>query len=188
MNNSSFWIGLPDGWTRTAFDPEYRRQVGATLADTANALPELADQCADLCALLDDSSLFDDGEDPTTVLFAAQYYASPEPGRAIHCVVAICTLAGYDAKLIDDIDHSDDVHDINRNFADLRSVRRRTNFESGPAALGSRTTATAQYFLEAPGGIDSLVVSFSTISVAFWPELLEQFDAIVSTIEFSDAA
>ena len=68
------------------------------------------------------------------------------------------------------------------------AVRRRTTFETGPAHLDRQTTATAQYFVTVPGAGDSLVVSFSTTSVPYWPELLDQFDAIVATIEFPDAA
>ena len=190
MTASTFWIGLPDGWHRTAFDPEYQRRVRATLSDTAAAIPELAQKCNGLRTLLDDAA----SEATTDILFAAHYYASPAPGHVIQSVLTISTLCDTDLRSISNDADTDSYYDPQVSSVDHESnrsndqpTRRRTIFEPGPTELGIEATATAQYFLDTPRKRDVVVVSFSTTSVAYWAELLCQFDAIVATVAFPDA-
>ncbi len=185
MSAGSFWIGLPDGWNRTALDPEYQQRVRTTLADTERALPQLASQCATLQDLLNEAA----SHDTEGVLFAAEYFASPEAGQCIHCVLAISYLPADELPNIEPnwFDTSGDEEDAKTKIRAHRLIGRRTSFETGAENLGIDTTATVQYFVESPDTCDALVISFSSTSVGYWAELLEVFDAIVSTVDFIGA-
>ncbi len=181
MVTTNFWIALPDGWSRMTIDPEFLRRTQSLLATFAT-IHELRATAAQLTQVLDAAAIDLDSQ---AVLFAAQYVGNGDPNQPVHagCFASIVALPP-EADLLEDPTY--DVTLVESRFGP--PITRRTRFGEIDAMAGTDLNGTAQYFIAMPDLGTLLVLTFNSPTLTLWEELLEHFNAIAATVQFTEAA
>ena len=174
-----FWMALPGGWQRTVLDPGFLRDVSRALDNFAEPLRQGGIPVDKLRSEIDDIA-----GDPAldTVCLAANWVADDRNGTLVQANLVVVpapkvgfseldTDAMWDAMVVDDPKHA-------------RSIVRRTRIAEGIEGVAAHM-GVAEYFVEIPGHDTMCVmVTFTSVSLGVWDELLDLFDAMTKSVEF----